>query len=91
MFINLCAQKILETMKSKSESWSNMSYSATPWTVAHQSPLSMGFSRQESWSGLLCPYLTHKGRAHLKVISGESNGNPLQYPCLENLMDGGAW
>ena len=22
---------------------------------------------------------------------GESNGNPLQYSCLENLMDGGAW
>ena len=26
---------------------------ATPWTVAHQAPLSMGFSRQEYWSGLL--------------------------------------
>ena len=25
---------------------------ATPWTVAHQAPLSMGFSRQEYWSGL---------------------------------------
>ena len=22
---------------------------------------------------------------------GEENGNPLQYPCLENLMDRGAW
>ena len=29
--------------------------SATPWTVAHQAPLSMGFSRQEYWSGLPCP------------------------------------
>ena len=28
---------------------------ATPWTVAHQAPLSMGFSRQEYWSGLPCP------------------------------------
>ena len=28
---------------------------ATPWTIAHQTPLSMGFSRQEYWSGL--PYL----------------------------------
>ena len=27
----------------------------TPWTVARQAPLSMGFSRQEYWSGLLCP------------------------------------
>ena len=27
----------------------------TPWTVACQAPLSMEFSRQESWSGLPCP------------------------------------
>ena len=33
-----------------------MSDSVTPWTVAHQAPLSMsmGFSRQEHWHGLLC-------------------------------------
>ena len=30
---------------------------ATPWTVALQAPLSMGFSRQEYWSGLQCPPL----------------------------------
>ena len=28
---------------------------ATLWTVAHQAPRSMGFSRQEYWSGLPCP------------------------------------
>ena len=28
---------------------------ATPWTVAHQAPLSVGFSRQEYWSGLPYP------------------------------------
>ena len=28
---------------------------ATPWTAAHQAPLSMGFSRQEYWSGLPLP------------------------------------
>ena len=27
----------------------------TPWTAAHQAPLSMGFPRQEYESGLLCP------------------------------------
>ena len=32
-----------------------MSDSVTPWTVVHQAPLSMEFSRQEHWSGL--PYL----------------------------------
>ena len=28
---------------------------ATPWTIAHQAPLSLGFSRQEYWSGLPFP------------------------------------
>ena len=28
---------------------------ATPWTIAHQPPLCMGFSRQEYWSGLPFP------------------------------------
>ena len=32
-----------------------MSNSVMLWTVAHQAPLSMGFSRQEYWSGLPCP------------------------------------
>ena len=29
--------------------------SASPWTIAHQAPLSMGLSRQGDWSGLPCP------------------------------------
>ena len=36
----------------------------TPWTVAQQAPLSMGFSKQEYWSGLPCPtpgYLPNPG------------------------------
>ena len=28
---------------------------ATPWTLAYQAPLSMEFSREEYWTGLLCP------------------------------------
>ena len=28
---------------------------ATPWTITHQAPLAMEFSRQEYWSGLPCP------------------------------------
>ena len=42
--------------------------SAIPWAVAHQAPLSMGFSRQEYWSGLPFPtpadlpyHLNHQG------------------------------
>ena len=30
---------------------------ANPWTVARQAPLSMGFSRQDYWSGLPCSSL----------------------------------
>ena len=30
---------------------------ATPWTVAHQAPLSMGFPRRECWRGLPFPFL----------------------------------
>ena len=36
-------------------SHSVVSDSATPWTVAHQAPLSMEFSRQEYWNGLPFP------------------------------------
>ena len=28
---------------------------------------------------------------YLFILLGEGNGNPLQYSCLENPMDGGAW
>ena len=44
----------LETV-SEVKSLSRVRLFATPWTVAHQAPLSMGFSRQESWSGLPFP------------------------------------
>ena len=39
----------------ESVSCSAMSDSATPWTVARQALLSVGFSRQEFWSGLPFP------------------------------------
>ena len=43
------------SMKVKVKSLSRVQLFATPWTVAHQAPLSMGFSRQEYWSGLPFP------------------------------------
>ena len=95
---------------------------ATSWTVAHQAPLSMGFSRQEYWSGFPFPspgswvlsnfvylWTCSQNRTQLYVgdllykanwtwsdlqssaSGGEGNGTPLQYSCLENPMDGGAW
>ena len=38
-------------------SCSHVRFFVTQWTVAHQATLSMGFSRQEYWSGLPCPPL----------------------------------
>ena len=40
--------------------FSSVRLCATPWTVAHQAPLSLGFSRQEHWSGLPFPSPMHE-------------------------------
>ena len=40
--------------KVKVKSLSRVWLLANPWTAAHQAPPSMGFSRQEYWSGVLC-------------------------------------
>ena len=42
-------------MKVKVKSLSHVRLFATPWTVGRQAPSSMGFSRQEHWSGLPFP------------------------------------
>ena len=44
--------------KVKVKSLSRVRLFVTLWTVAHQAPLSMGFPRQEYWSGL--PFQVHK-------------------------------
>ena len=44
--------------KVKVKSLSRVRHSATPWTAAFQAPPSMGFSRQEYWSGVPLPSLT---------------------------------
>ena len=41
--------------KVKVKSLSRVWLLVTPWTAAHQAPLSMGFSRQEYWSGVPLP------------------------------------
>ena len=46
--------------KVKVKSLSCVRLLATPWTAAHQGPQSMGFSRQEYWSGVPLPSPTFK-------------------------------
>ena len=72
-----------------------VSNSAIPWTVAHQAPLSMGFPRQEYWSGLpfptpedlpdpgikpVCPALA--GRFFTTALAGK----PPNYPYCVNYI-----
>ena len=47
---------LLQCMKVKVKSLSHVRLLATPWTTAYQAPPSMGFSRQEYWSGVPLPY-----------------------------------
>ena len=52
---------IIHKMKVKVKSFSPIRLLATPWTAAYQAPPSMGFSRQEYWSGVPLPSLTFLG------------------------------
>ena len=49
--------------KVKVKSISRVQFLATPWTAAYQAPLSMGFSRQEYWSGVPLPSLMENSLA----------------------------
>ena len=74
-----------------------MSDSATPWTVAHQAPLSMGFSRQEYLSWLPSPTPGNRPDPGIEPTSLESPalagrffttvspGNPREKQNSENL------
>ena len=50
---------------------------ATPWTAAYQAPLSMGFSRQEYWSGVY--HLNHQGNPRMLYLA-------LQYILIPNVL-----
>ena len=60
----LRADALTSAPPGKVKSLSRVRLFATPWTVAYQAPPSMGFSRQEFWSGLPFPspgYLPNPG------------------------------
>ena len=50
--------RVFMKVKVKVKSFSCVQLFVTPWTAAHQSPLPMGFSRQEYWSGVPLPTLS---------------------------------
>ena len=57
----------------KVKSLSRVRLCATPWTAAYQAPLSMGFSRQEHWSGVPLPSLEKKKKKHMLVFFKREN------------------
>ena len=73
-------------VKVKLKSLSRVLLFATPWTVAYEAPLSMGFSRQEYWSGLPFPSpgeLPNPGieprspALHVDALTSDPPGKPL--------------
>ena len=67
-------------------SFSRVQLFETPWTVAHQAPLSMIFSRQEYWNG--CHFLLHgifltQDGTHVSCIS--CTGRQILYHCACHL------
>ena len=76
-------------MKVKVKSLSHVRLFATLWTVAYQAPPSMGFSRQEYWSGLPVPSpgdLPNPGiepgspTFQADALTSEPPGTPLNHP-----------
>ena len=69
----------------------NLSDSVTSWTVPHQAPLSMGFSRQEYWSGLAFPSPGNLPNPGVKPVSPSLAGRffttePLGKPIIVHLQ-----
>ena len=72
VYIYVCVHYIYITMprtmfyiyRTMQTQFSHVQLFATPWTIAHQAPLSMGFSRQEYCSGLPCPSPIYKITFH---------------------------
>jgi len=56
------------------ESLSPLCLFATLWTIAHQAPLSMGFPKQEYWSGLPFPPPRHLCNPGIKLVSPALSG-----------------
>ena len=54
--------------KVKVKSLSRVQLFATPWTAAYQAPPSMGFSRQEYWSGVPLPSLDNSRGVENKIV-----------------------
>ena len=73
--------------KVKVKSLSHVWLSATPWTAAYQAPPSMGFSRQEYWSGVPLPFPSVNVRDAVFVKRGGGMISVSSFPPkLKNIL-----
>ena len=75
--IGVGCQFLLQCMKVKVKSLSRAGLLATPWTAAYQAPPSMGFSRQEYWSGVPLPSPSSYG---LQYFPHQNSYTRIQFP-----------
>ena len=93
-------QKSIQHCKAtvKVKSLSRVQFFGTRWTVAYQAPLTMGFSRQEYWSGLPFPSLGDLPNPGIKprsptlqadALTSEPPGKPLNHNTFKNILKRG--
>ena len=73
--------------KVKVKSLSRVRLLATPWTAAHQAPPSVGFSRQEYWSGLPLPSPEWHGSRYQSVGMEIATPSSSLLPLFQSLSD----
>ena len=64
----LYSTSLLFIYAAAAKSLSRVRLCATPWTAAHQTPPSLGFSRQEHWSGVPFPSPMHDSEKESEVV-----------------------
>ena len=67
---------IIRTAGLRAQSLSRVRLFVTPWTAARQAPLSMGFSRQQYWSGLPFPSPMHESEKSV-IPSCPTHSDPM--------------
>ena len=78
----------VKCMKVKRERESHVRLLATPWTAAYQAPPSMGFARQEYWSGVPSPsWNTHViAKTGLGLLT-QTSADPSSFPTSPRLLE----
>ena len=88
----VCSILFYSVVSEKVKSLSRVCLFATPWTIAYNAPPSMGFSRQEYWSGVPFPS-PNRSKVHSKCNALESSPPPRPAPVHGKIVfhETGPW